>query len=276
MTARLSVLFLVKNEADRLPAALATVAWADEVVVVDTGSTDATRALAAARGARVVEVPWEGWVVSRNRALAEARNDWVLFLDADERVSPELGAEIRRALEQAPEPVAGFTTPRLSTFLGRTVRHGTWYPDRKLRLARRSRRFRVEGGRVHERFAVDGAVARLASPLLHDTYRDLGDALAKTVLYARLSAEDRFDAGGRAGAFALLVRPPLEFLRSWVWKLGVLDGAAGLGVALLHALSYALRAAFLIEKRRLARTMPREDAPRPALARETPRAAEET
>ncbi len=165
--------------------------------------------------------------------------------------------------------------PRLSTFLGTPIRHGTWYPDRKLRLARRSRRFRAEGGRVHERLLVDGPVERLATPLRHDTYRDLNDALQKTLLYARLSAEDRFERGARGGVLSLVVRPPLELLRSYVLKLGFLDGAAGLAVALLHALSYALRAAFLIELRH-GRRMPSEDVRRAPRAPEpVPRPAEE-
>ena len=277
MTPPLSVLFLVKDEADRLPAALDGVTWADEVVVVDTGSTDATRRIAAERGARVVSIPWEGWVASRNRALAEAAHDWVLCLDADERVSPALAAEIRGALASRGDGVSAFTMPRLASFLGRTVRHGTWYPDRKLRLARRSRRLRVEGGRVHERFEVDGPVGRLAEPLLHDTYRSLDDALKKTILYARLSADDRFERGVRAGALSLIARPSWEVFRCYVWKLGFLDGAAGAGVALLHGLSYALRAAFLIERRRTARATPPESAARPERSPQgAPRAAEET
>jgi glycosyltransferase involved in cell wall biosynthesis len=271
----LSAVFLVKNEADRLPAALASVAWADEVLVVDTGSEDATREVAAAAGARVVSVPWEGWVASRNRALAQARHDWVLFLDADERVAPPLAREIAEALASRCDRASGFSMPRLSTFLWTPIRHGTWYPDRKLRLARRSMRFRAEGGRVHERLLVDGPVERLATPLHHDTYRDLSDALQKTVLYARLSAEDRFERGARGGVLSLLVRPPLELLRSYVIKLGFLDGAAGLAVAVLHALSYALRAAFLIELRHGRRMPSRADVQRAHLAPEPAHPAEE-
>lgn len=250
MPPQLSVLFVVKNEADRLPRALETVRWADEIVVVDTGSEDATRELARAAGARVVEIPWEGYVNARNRALAEARHDWILFLDADERVSPALRDEMRAALERHGETAAGFSMPRLSTFLGRPVRHGTWYPDRKLRLARRSCGLRAEGGRVHERLVVSGPVARLAEPLLHDPYRDLSDAVRKTVVYARLSAEDRFERGARAGTASLVIRPALEFLRSFVWKLGFLDGSTGFAIALIHAAGYVLRAGFLIEEER--------------------------
>jgi glycosyltransferase involved in cell wall biosynthesis len=260
----LTALFLVKDEADRLPAALVSVAWADEIVVADTGSTDRTREVAAAHGARVVEIPWEGWVRSRNRALAEASHDWVLFLDADERVTTELAAEIRAEISKPEQPYAGFKLWRLSIYLGRTVRHGTWNPERILRIARRSKGFRVEGPRVHERFVVDGREGRLRGRLLHDTYRDLDHALAKTIQYARLAAEERLDRGVRGSTFGLVVRPVLEFLNSYVLRLGFLDGRAGLGVALLRAMSYGVRAGYLHEL-----------APRPA-AGATASTAEET
>lgn len=246
----LTALFMVKDEADRLPEGLASVAWADEVVVADTGSSDATRELASRAGARVASIPWEGYVASRNRALALASHDWVLFLDADERVTPALRGALEAALERAGESVAGASMPRLAHYQGRPVRHGVWYPDRKLRLGRRSRGFRCEGARVHERMAVDGAVDRLEEPLLHFPFRDLEDAVRRQTIYARLSAEERFERGERAGLGSLLVRPCAELLRSYVWKLGLLDGRAGAAVALLHAGGYVMRAGFLMEAER--------------------------
>jgi glycosyltransferase involved in cell wall biosynthesis len=273
VTPPISVLFVVKNEEDRLPAALDAVAWADEVVVVDTGSTDATREVARARGARVVEIPWEGWVVSRNRALAEVSHDWVLCLDADERVSPQLAEEIRRAVA-SPGDASGFILHRRSNYFGRPVRFGVWNPDLKLRLARRSRGFRIEGRRVHERFVVDGRKKRIQGTLFHDTYRSLPDAMSKVILYARLGAEDRFERGVRAGPIALFARPFLEFFRSYVLRLGFLDGSAGVGVAFLHAFTYAIRALFLIEMARTSRAP--VAAAVPAVAPDAPRAVEET
>lgn len=246
MRAAVSVVFIVKDEADRLGPSLASVAWADEVVVADTGSTDGTQELARAAGARVETVPWEGYVATRNRAISLATHDWVLVLDADERVSPELFAEMRKAIEEPGAP-AGFRMPRLSHFGARPVRHGVWWPDRKLRLGLKSRGLRAAGGHVHEWIEVDGPVRDLASPLLHDPYRDLSDAIRKNVLYARLSALDRFERGERGSVLLLVVRPPLEFLRSFVLKRGFLDGRAGVGVALLHAWYYLLRAGFLLE-----------------------------
>ncbi len=242
-----SAVFMVKDEADRLGPSLASVGWADEVVVADTGSTDGTQELARAAGARVETIPWEGYVATRNRALALAKNDWVLVLDADERVSPLLAEAISCALE-SPGPVAGFRIPRLSHIGAQPIRHGVWWPGRKLRLGLRSRGLRAAGGRVHEHLEVDGEVRDLSAPILHFPYRDVADAVRKNTLYARLSALDRFDRGKRGGFLSVFFRPPLEFLRSWALKRGFLDGRAGVGVALLHALYYFLRAAFLVEE----------------------------
>lgn len=241
-----SVVYMVKDEADRLAPSLASVGWADEVLVVDTGSTDATQELARGAGARVESIPWEGYVASRNRALSLATHDWVLILDADERVSPLLAGTIAKAVE-TPGGAAGFRMPRLAHVGAQPIRHGVWWPDRKLRLGLRSRGLRATGGSVHEAIEVDGEVRDLSEPLLHFPYRDVADAVRKISVYARLSAADRFDRGRRGGVLSLLIRPPLEFLRSWIWKRGILDGRAGVGVALLHAGYYLLRAAYLLE-----------------------------
>ena len=252
MRAPLSVVILAKNENDRLGPALESVAFADEVVVADTGSTDGTQDLARLAGARVVPIGWDGFVASRNRALAEARHDWVLVLDADERISPALRDEMLAVLEKDDVRISGYRMPRLSYFLSRPVRHGTWYPDFKMRLGRRSRGLRAEGGRVHEVMVVDGPVERLVAPLVHHPYRDLSDALRKASTYARLGAQDRFDRGARGSASALFFRPLIEFFRFLVLRAGFLDGLVGFHVAFLHSFSYFLRAAFLLEIQRRA------------------------
>lgn len=248
--APLSVVILARNEKDRVGDALDSVAFADDVVVADTGSTDGTQELARLRGGRIVPIGWEGFVASRNRALAEARHDWVLVLDADERVPEALRAEILDVLERDDPAAAAFRMPRLSYFLGRPVKHGTWYPDYKLRLGRRSRRLRAEGGRVHETLEVDGSVGRLSTPLIHHPYRDLSDAVRKASRYAQLGAEDRYERGARGSVAGLLGRPAFEFFRFLVLKRGFLDGAVGWSVAFLHASSYFLRAAFLLDIQR--------------------------
>jgi len=244
---KISVVLVVRNERDRLPQALETVGWADEVLVADTGSTDGTREFARSAGARVEELPWEGYVATRNRALALAAHDWVFFVDADERVTDALRHEILERIAAGGEALAGLRMPRLSRFLGRPVRHGAWYPDLQFRAGRRSRGFRAAGGRVHEGFFADGPVVRLRCPLLHEPYRDLSDFLRKAALYARLAAEDRAEKGGRSGPASILVRPPFEFFRSFVLKAGFLDGTAGAQVAFVHAWYYLLRAAYLRE-----------------------------
>ena len=247
MSAPLSVVILAKDERDRLPAALASVRWADEVLVVDTGSTDGTPEMAGAAGVLVERIAWEGFVASRERALALASHDWVFSLDADERVPERLRDEILAALAGDDGSFAGLSMPRLSTYLGRTVRHGAWFPDVQFRIGRRSRGFRVTGGRVHESFAVDGTVRRLSTPLCHEPYRDLSDVLRKASLYAGLAAADRASRDAPAGLGALAVRPAFEFFRSLVVKRGFLDGATGVTVAFLHAWYYFLRAAFRVE-----------------------------
>ena len=250
MRAPLSVVLLVKNEQDRLGDALASVDFADEIVVADTGSTDDTARVARLGGARVQSIGWEGFVASRNRALAEARNDWVLVLDADERVPPSLRKEILAALGRDDPAVSGYRMPRLSHFLGQAVHHGTWYPDYKLRLGRRSQGLRAEGGRVHEVLVVDGTTEKFAAPLFHHPYRDLSDALRKASTYARLGALDRYDRGARGSVTGLFLRPLVEFFRYLVLRAGFRDGLVGFYVAFLHSASYFLRAAFLLEIQR--------------------------
>ncbi len=253
MPAPLSVVILTKNEEDRLPAALASVTFADEVIVADTGSTDATEERARLAGARFVPIGWDGFVGSRNRALALARHDWVLVLDADERIPEGLRHEILAALDVEDAAFAGYRMPRLSSFLGRPIRHGSWYPDYKMRLGRRSCGLRAEGGRVHEALVVDGSLGRFTAPLIHHPYRDLSDALRKAARYAQLGAEDRYDRGMRGSTMGLFFRPAFEFFRSLVVKRGFLDGVVGWSVAFLHASSYFLRAAFLLEIERRSR-----------------------
>ncbi len=255
MVVPVTVALIVKDEEARLPEALASAAWAEEVLVVDTGSSDATIERARAAGARVEEIPWRGFVDARNRALALARCDWVLMLDADERVPPDLAGEIAAAVSR-PGPVA-YRMPRLSHLLGQPIRHGTWFPDRQLRLGRRSAGFRAEGGRVHEALLADGPAGLLSAPLLHFPYATVADLLRKARLYARLKAADRFERGERAGSVDLLVRPLWELFRCYVLKRGFLDGKAGCAVAFFHAWSYFLTAAFLAETARGAGAPPR-------------------
>lgn len=226
----LSVVIVARDEADRIGDAIRSVAFADEVLVLDSGSTDGTVAIAEGLGARVLRTDWPGFVAQKNRGLAEARGDWVLSLDADERVSPALAAELPVALAGSS---AGWTVPRLNLWLGHPLRHGHWYPDRRLRLVRRDRA-RWVGADPHDRLEVDGPVGVLRGDVVHLPYRSLGDHLARIDRYTKIDARD----GGWAD---VLVRPAWHFWSGYVFRAGFLDGLPGLYVALLGALYVALK-----------------------------------
>jgi glycosyltransferase involved in cell wall biosynthesis len=228
-----SVTIIARDEADRIEAAVRSVAFADEVVVLDSGSTDATVAIARAAGARVVETDWPGHVAQKNRALAEARHDWVLSIDADERVSPALAAGIQRALAAEPT-VAGFSVARLSWYLGEPLRHGVWHPDRRVRLFDR-RRARWGGLDPHDRVVLDGPAGRLPGDLHHHPYRDLGEHLATIDRYTAIAAAGLRARGVRARWWDLAVRPPLHFVKAFLLRAGFRDGVRGGMVATLGA-----------------------------------------
>ena len=223
--ARLSVVLVAQNAAPQLPECLASVAFTDEVVVVDSRSTDATAALAARYGARVVEKEWLGFGRQKQFAVEQAANDWVLCLDADERVSPELAASIVRALQAPTAPV--YRMARRNRFLGRWLRHGEGYPDWSPRLFDR-RRARWSDDAVHEKVLYAGTPGTLSGDLLHDSAEDLGRYLEKQNRYSALAARELFASGRRAGMLELALSPLLRFLKFYLLRLGCLDGLPGL------------------------------------------------
>jgi len=232
----LSVILITHDESRNVLACLQSVAFADEWVVVDSGSSDDTREIAAAFGARVVRTDdWPGFGAQKSRALALARGRWVLSIDADERVSAELALQIRGVVSQVQTATAGYEFARLSSFCGQWMRHGDWYPDRVLRL------FRREAGRfsddlVHERLVVQGGdVGRLRGHLLHDTMPGLHEALAKMNRYTTGRAQDLLRAGRRASLAGALGHSLWAFLRSYVFRRGFLDGRLGLVLAMYVA-----------------------------------------
>lgn len=253
MTApRLSVILITKNEAHNIEECLRSVqGLADEIVVVDSGSADGTVAIAQRLGARVsVTTDWPGFGIQKGRALALATGDWVLSLDADERVGEALAAEIRRIVRLSQvdttgqafaagegaggATLAGYELSRLSSFCGQWMRHGDWYPDRVLRLARRGRS-RFTEDLVHERMVVDGPVGRLAGDLLHHTMTSLDDALDKMNRYTSGRALDRARAGKRGSLAGALGHGLWAFLRSYLVKRGFLDGRLGFVLAVYIA-----------------------------------------
>ena len=232
--AKISACVITLNEADRIEACLRSLAFCDDIVVVDSGSTDATRELAAALGARVVERAFDGYRSQKDFAVRSARHDWVLCLDADERATAQLQASIEA--ERARDfPAAGYRFARATEYFGAFLRHGNAYPDRVLRLFDR-RRGGFRGGReIHEHASVDGSIRTLSGDLEHRAYRSLADQLARLERYARLMAEHQHASGRRAHLYNVIFNPFWRFLRGYVLRAGFLDGWRGLVYAYVEA-----------------------------------------
>jgi glycosyltransferase involved in cell wall biosynthesis len=221
----LSVVIITKNAARQLAACLDSASFADEILVVDSGSIDGTAELAAKHGARVLQKEWLGFGPQKQFAVEAARHDWVLCLDADERVSEPLRASILAVL--AALSTQAYSMPRCNRFMGRWLRHGEGYPDWSLRLFDR-RHARWSDDPVHEKVLTDGTVARIEGDLLHDSADTLAGYLDKQNRYTSLQAEALFKAGKRAGVAQLLLSPALRFVKFYFLRLGFLDGVAGM------------------------------------------------
>ena len=249
---KVSVTIITLDEAAHIAAAIDSAAWADEVVVVDAGSRDGTPDLARARGARVETRAWTGYVDQKNHAAAIARHEWIFSLDADERITPTLAAEIQALLATEP-PRRGYRVPRVTFHLGRWIRTTDFYPDYQTRLYdRRAARWR--GQYVHESVSVDGGPGQLTGELQHYSYRDLRDHLDRINHYSTLAARQMHEAGRRSGPLHLLVHPPAAFLRNYVLRRGFLDGTAGLTVSAVNAYAVFLKFAKLWELQRCSRS----------------------
>jgi len=231
--AKVSVTIITHNEAADIDAALRSVAWADEIVVVDARSTDATVSIARRHTDRVVVREWPGYVDQKNFAASVASHDWILSLDADERVTPALAGEIAAVLAGSPSHLA-YRIPRVTWHLGRWIRSTDWYPDYQLRLYDR-RTARWTGHYVHEALAVAGTVGRLRHDLQHFAYRDIAEHLETMDRYTTLAARQLFESGRRAGLLHLAAHPPLAFLRNYIARGGCRDGAAGLIISAMNA-----------------------------------------
>lgn len=238
---RLSAVIITYNEQDRLAAALASLAGvADEVLVVDSHSEDRTVEIARAAGARVILNRFQDYGQQKNFALAQAGHEWVLNLDADERLSPELRQAVAALKQAGARPgTSAFAVQRRTFYLGRWIRHSGWYPDRKVRLFRKGAA--SWQGRVHERLIVEGAVAALPGAILHYTYRDIGDHLRRLDRYTSLQAGEIAAGRRRALLARALLLPPITFFRHYFFKLGLLDGFPGLVIALLSSWATALK-----------------------------------
>lgn len=229
----LSVIIITRNEEHNIAACLDSVSFAAERIVLDDGSTDRTREIAAANGAKVHSSgPWSGFGEQKNRALQLASSDWILSLDADERATPELGAEIGAAIEL--NETDCFAVPRRSWFCGKFMSHGGWYPDYVTRLFRKGSA-RFSDDLVHEKLLTQGRVIKLKNPLLHYTYRDLTDVLEKMQRYSTYGAGVLTAEGKNCGFATAIFRGVWAFLRTYFLRLGFLDGKWGLALAVYNA-----------------------------------------
>jgi glycosyltransferase involved in cell wall biosynthesis len=231
---RLSACIITYNEADRIEDCLRSVSFCDELVVVDSHSTDSTRDIASSLGARVIERDWPGYRTQKQFAVDTASSDWVLCLDADERVTAKLRSEIEALRARDFTGCAGWSVPRITEYFGRFLRHGNAYPDRLIRLFDR-RHGRWIGDEIHENTRVNGPVGRLRGHLEHFSYRSLTDHQRRMGRYADLMAHALYARGKRCGLLKVLVNPQWRFFRGYFVRLGFLDGWRGLVFALVEA-----------------------------------------
>jgi glycosyltransferase involved in cell wall biosynthesis len=242
---KVTVTVITRDEAAHIAAALQSVSWADEIVVVDSGSTDDTVAIARQHATRVEVRDWPGYSAQKNHAADIASNDWILSVDADERVTPELGTEIRALLSGAPG-ARGYRIPRIAWYLGRWIRSTDWYPDYQLRLYDR-RAARWNGRRVHESIDLQGVPGQLRQHLQHYPYRDLSHHLATIDRYTTLAAEQWLADGRTTNGFELFFHPRFAFVRNYLLRGGIRDGDAGLLVSRLNSYYVFLKLAKLWE-----------------------------
>ncbi len=228
----LSVVIVARNEARNIAECVRSVAFADEVIVLDSNSTDATRTLAREAGATVVQTDWPGYGPQVARGFGMARGAWVLSLDADERVTPALRDEILAAIAAGTHD--GYRIPRLSEFCGRFIHHSGWRPDYTLRLGRRALAGFTDHF-LHAHMTVDGRIGSLKSDLIHFSYPDIGDVLEKLDRYSSGHAQDMLARGKRSGVFTAVMHGFFAFVRTYFLRLGFLDGQHGLMLAIYNA-----------------------------------------
>jgi glycosyltransferase involved in cell wall biosynthesis len=246
----ISVVIITKNEEASIERCLRSVNWANEVIVLDSGSTDRTVEISQELGARVsVTADWPGFGPQKNRALTLATGDWVLSLDADEWVTAELRDEILNVISR-PDGAVAFRVPRLSSFCGRLMRHSGWWPDYVTRLFRRGAA-RFSDDVVHERVITEGKTGTLRSPIMHETFVDLDELLQKMNNYSSLAAQEMGHGGRKAGLAGAVLRGLWAFIRTYFLRGGFLDGREGfmLAVATAEGTYYRYAKLMLLEKK---------------------------
>lgn len=240
----LSLVVITLNEADNIERCLKSAPFADEIIVVDSFSTDRTVELAEKLGAKVIQEKWRGYGPQKALATAAAKNDWILSLDADEALSPELQQEIQTKFASL-QPEVGYEMPRLSWHMGRWIRHGGWYPDAQLRLFHRGHS-QWSSAVLHEKVQVKSKV-RLESPLWHWVFADLSDQVLTNDKYSTLGAVEWVQKGKPFSYFKLLVKPWSKFFECYFLKRGFLDGMPGFIIAVGASYSLFLRHAKIWE-----------------------------
>ena len=243
----LTVVIPTLNESAQIGQAVADLGWADEIIVIDGGSTDDTAQLAAAAGAQVMLVESETIAAQRNAGISAARNQWVLALDADERISPQLYAELRQLIAGLNPTHAAYRLKFRNHYLGRELHHGPWGRDWHVRLFTRERRYVCD--RVHEHLEPIDDVGTLTGAIIHHPYRDLTHHVTKIVKYARWGADDLYARGRTAGLWELAARPAWRFTRDYVFYSGWRDGVVGFVASVLSAFAAFLKYAFLFARR---------------------------
>ena len=238
------------DEEEKIGACLKSLQWCDEIVVVDSYSKDRTVEICKEYTDRVIQHEWGGYIAQRNYIREQASHPWILFVDADEVVSDGLRAEIEAEFEKGPGETVGYTFARMVHYLGMWIRHGEWYPDRKLRLFRKDRGH-SEGQEPHDRVVVDGPVKALKSPLYHFTYDDMADHINTLNRFSGISAQGKHDAGMKFRMADLVFRPAWRFFKSFFLKRGFLDGKAGFVIAGMSAFGVFIKYAKLMEFNRM-------------------------
>lgn len=229
----LSVAIITYNEEENIRDALESVKWADEIVVVDSFSTDKTQEICREYTDKVYPVKWSGFSSQKNKAISLTTQPWVLVLDADERVSEDLKSEIVRAMTD-PAPADGYYIARQNFFSNKWIRHGGWWPDYTLRLFQREKGA-FEDREVHESIKVSGKTGRLENPLIHYTYSGIADFTSRMERYSDLAARELYKHRKRSSLFDLVFRPAATFIRMYLLRLGMLDGLYGIILACLYS-----------------------------------------
>ncbi len=238
---KISVVIIAFNEEDRLEDALLSChEIADEIIVVDSYSTDRTVEIAKNNGAIIIQNEFENYGDQKNFAMNQAANNWILNLDADERVSEVLRTEILKIKDLERTDFSGYKIKRKTSYLGRWIKHSGWYPDKKLRLFRKDKS--NWEGRIHERLVVEGKISsELNGDILHYTYRDITDHIKRLNKYSKMQAEDIVKKGKNFLYLRSIILPPITFFRFYIWKMGILDGFPGFLIALISSWATAMK-----------------------------------